>query len=94
MSKSKASHGEDKHRWSGEVTKSEHYHTPSGLFTERPEEIARRLKEDSTDERQAMARLTFYVNRAGHNLSEDDHIRLEHAKEELRKVYGLDADDY
>ena len=32
--------------------------------------------------------LTFYINRAGTNLSRADRARLEAAKGELRKLYG------
>jgi hypothetical protein len=32
--------------------------------------------------------LTFYINRAGKNLSKADRERLEQAKNELRKAFG------
>ena len=35
-----------------------------------------------------MSMLTFYVNRAGKNLSEVQKITLERAKTELRKLFG------
>lgn len=74
-------------KWSGEVTSNEKWHSPPGLFTKPPEEIAQHLKENSRDERQAMSRITFYENRAGKNLGDEDRERLEKAKEELRKAY-------
>ena len=36
----------------------------------------------------AMSMLTFYINRAGTNLSDDRRAVLEKAKEELRHLYG------
>ncbi|WP_261387745.1 DUF3175 domain-containing protein [Chitinophaga pinensis] len=36
----------------------------------------------------AMSMLNFYINRAGKNLPEKQQHVLEHAKEELRKVFG------
>lgn len=38
--------------------------------------------------RSAMSMLTFYINRAGHNLSDTERKRLENAKGELRELYG------
>jgi hypothetical protein len=35
-----------------------------------------------------MAKLNFYINRAGENLSSKDKSRLEHAKGLLKKLYG------
>jgi hypothetical protein len=35
-----------------------------------------------------MSMLTFYLNRAGKNLSERRKETLEHAKDELRKEFG------
>jgi hypothetical protein len=68
-----------------------------GVFTkERPEDIARSLAKsaESSDRRRAepfrsaMSMLTFYINRAGKNLSSRDRRRLEAAKDALRKRYG------
>ena len=36
----------------------------------------------------AMSMLTFYINRAGRNLNEDQRVILEQAKVELRRLYG------
>jgi hypothetical protein len=35
-----------------------------------------------------MSMLTFYINRAGHTLSDERRAVLERAKDELRKVFG------
>jgi hypothetical protein len=40
--------------------------------------------------RSAMSMLTFYINRAGKNLSKEKLRVLERAKGELRKVFGQD----
>lgn len=52
----------------------------------RSAERSRRRKADPY--RSAMSMLTFYINRAGRNLSEEQRGRLEAAKGELRKLYG------
>jgi hypothetical protein len=38
-----------------------------------------------------MSMLTFYINRAGRNLTRDRLRTLERAKDELRKVFGRPA---
>jgi hypothetical protein len=38
-----------------------------------------------------MSMLTFYINRAGSNLSKTRRAKLERAKEELRDLYGKSA---
>ena len=65
-----------------------------------PKKIARSLKRSaehsdrrkSDPYRSAMSMLTFYINRAGHNLDAAQHQHLEDAKDELRKLFGKDAD--
>ena len=74
-------------KWSSDVTDSEKWHPPAGLFTQGPDQIAKTLKENSDSERQAVARLTFYMNRAGANLTAKDKARLESAKEKLHALY-------
>ena len=68
-----------------------------GVFTWKdPGRIARSLKAsaDASEERKAppfrsaMSMLTFYMNRAGANLSDEQREILEQAKVELRKLYG------
>jgi hypothetical protein len=64
-----------------------------------PKKIAASLKRSaershrrrSAPYRSAMSMLTFYVNRAGHNLSAKRKRVLERAKDELRKAFGKDA---
>ncbi len=68
-----------------------------GVFTLKdPKKIAASLKrsaEASTRRksdpfRSAMSMLTFYINRAGKSLPKADRVRLEKAKDELRKAFG------
>jgi len=42
----------------------------------------------SSPYRSAISMLTFYINRAGKNLSEQEKDNLEKAKNELRKLFG------
>src|SRR5947209_4191714 len=84
-------------RWSREVTEnSDALDLKKGVFTLKdPRKIALSLKRSAeksnrrkTDPyRSAMSMLTFYINRAGKELSEADRKRLEKAKNELRKVF-------
>ena len=68
-----------------------------GVFTkDDPRSIARSLKRSadrsrrrkSDPYRSAMSMLTFYINRAGKQLSKSRLKRLEAAKQELRDLYG------
>jgi len=69
---------------------------PEGLFTRSAKEIAKGLKKavmesshtKGTKFQSAMSMLNYYINRAGKNLKPKDKARLEHAKVELRKVFG------
>jgi hypothetical protein len=56
-------------KWSAKVTKGAKYHPPPGLFTQPAHVIADVLQRDSETVKQAIARVTFYQNRAGKNLS-------------------------
>jgi hypothetical protein len=86
------------YRWSGEVTReSDALDLESGVFTRKTARaIALSLKraaEASTRRKgppfqSAMSMLTFYINRAGHNLSDERRAVLEQAKDELRKAFG------
>lgn len=51
----------------------------------RSAERSRRRKSDPY--RSAMSMLTFYVNRAGKQLSKTQRARLDRAKDELRRLY-------
>ncbi|MGE0745622.1 MAG: DUF3175 domain-containing protein [Rhodospirillales bacterium] len=85
-------------KWSGEVTRrSDALDLESGVFKLRsPRRIAQSLKRSaersrrrkSDPYRSAMSMLTFYINRAGRNLSATRRRVLEKAKTELRKLYG------
>jgi len=84
-------------RWSQHVTEtSDALDLKAGVFTlTDPKKIARSLKTSaersdrrkSDPYRSAMSMLTFYVNRAGHNLPKTQLKRLESAKDELRKLF-------
>ena len=85
-------------RWSAEVTRhSDALDLKAGVFElEDPAAIARSLKQSaqashrrkSEPYRSAMSMLTFYINRAGHNLPAHRRKVLEDAKVELRKAFG------
>jgi hypothetical protein len=85
-------------RWSQQVTKhSNALDLEGGVFAQRdPRKIARSLKRSaershrrkSDPYRSAMSMLTFYINRAGKQLSKTQRSRLESAKDELRDLYG------
>ena len=70
-----------KSKWSSRVRT--HYHTPEGLFTKSAHEIAHVLKSGASDVTQAIRRLSFYVNRAGHNLSSSTKKKLHRAMQIL-----------
>jgi hypothetical protein len=84
-------------RWSGAVTKhSNALDLDPGVFTSNdPRTIAKSLKRSadrsprrkSDPFRSAMSMLTFYINRAGHNLSKAKLNTLRKAKHELRALF-------
>lgn len=61
---------------------------PPGLFTKGKTEIARVLAQQSDSLKQAMARLNFYINRAGKNLPPKQRKTLEMTKEVLRQMFA------
>ncbi len=84
-------------KWSAEVTKhSDALDLTKNVFKGTPKEIARSLKRSaershrrkSNPFRSAMSMLTFYINRAGKNLSSARRKKLEAAKEELRTAFN------
>src|SRR5438552_15394221 len=85
-------------RWSQRVTQTSNaLDLDRGVFSkDDPRSIARSLKRSadrskrrkSDPFRSAMSMLTFYINRAGKQLSKPRRKRLEAAKEELRDLYG------
>lgn len=85
-------------RWSARVTReSNALDLDRSVFTWKdPRRIARSLKRSaehsdrrkSDPYRSAMSMLTFYINRAGSNLSASQRRVLERAKGELRHAFG------
>ncbi len=75
----------DSANWSAKVETE--WTPPEGFFTQSAGDIASGLSHLSDDLQQAMARLNFYINRAGSNLSEEDKARLESAKEQLSALF-------
>src|ERR1700761_2634063 len=85
-------------KWSGKVTReSNALDLEEGIFTKRSaRDIALSLKRSaersprrkSAPLRSAMSMLTFYINRAGKDLSASRKRTLEAAKEELRKLFA------
>ena len=87
-------------RWSQHVTETSNaLDLERGVFSwDDPRTIARSLKRSAdrsrrrkTDPfRSAMSMLTFYINRAGKNLSSARRAKLEAVKDELRRLYHRD----
>ena len=85
-----------KKKWSAGVTKhSNAMDLKKNVFTQAdPKKIARSVKNSAehsirrkaSPKRSAMSMLSFYVNRAGKNLSPAQKQKLEKAKQELRKL--------
>lgn len=90
-------------KWSAEVTeKSDALDLEQHIFESKdPQKIAKSLKRSaeastrkkSSPYRSAMSMLTFYINKAGKNLDTKQKEVLEHAKDELRKVFGGEPKD-
>ncbi|MBN9088359.1 MAG: DUF3175 domain-containing protein [Reyranella sp.] len=84
-------------KWSGKVTReSDALDLEKGVFNNRSaHDIAVSLKRSAEHSRRrksaplrsAMSMLTFYINRAGKELSASRHRTLEKAKDELRKLF-------
>ena len=87
-----------KQKWSAEVTEhSDALDLEDHIFeSDDPREIAASLKRSAerSDRRKAepyqsaMSMLTFYINRAGDNLTDRKKRVLEEAKAQLRKAFG------
>jgi hypothetical protein len=91
-----ASRGKPRRKWSQRVTETSDAMTlRDKVFTQSPTAIAKSLKRSaarshrrkSSPYRSAMSMLTFYINRAGKNLSATRRKKLERAKDALRKVF-------
>lgn len=87
----------DEGRWSQRVTReSNALDLERRVFTRSPKAIARSLKRSaersrrrkSSPYRSAMSMLTFYINRAGRQLTRAQRVRLNAAKQELRVLFG------
>jgi hypothetical protein len=87
-------------KWSADVTKhSDALDLDREVFTKSPTAIAQSLKRSaersrrrkSSPYRSAMSMLTFYINRAGKNLSTTRRKKLETAKDKLREAFGREA---
>ena len=88
-------------RWSQRVTReSDALDLDRGVFTLRdPKRIAVSLKRSAEHSarrktgayRSALSMLTFYINRAGRNLSKTQRERLDRAKTELKRQFGKGA---
>jgi uncharacterized protein DUF3175 len=85
-------------RWSQHVTETSNaLDLERGVFSlDDPRKIARSLKRSADRSRRrktedpfrsAMSMLTFYINRAGKNLATERRVKLEAAKDELRRLY-------
>jgi len=83
---SESTQAEEKNAWSSDVETHWHPSKP-GFFKQPAIKIAKGLKHHSKDERQALARLNFYTNRAGKNLSKKDTAELDKAKKLLQQSY-------
>ncbi|MGE5367263.1 MAG: DUF3175 domain-containing protein [Betaproteobacteria bacterium] len=87
-------------RWSAQVTReSNALDLDRGVFAKRdPKQIAASLKRSAERSRRrkagpyrsALSMLTFYINRAGKNLTASRRKTLERAKGELRKQFRRD----
>jgi len=89
-------------KWTAKVTQnSDALDIEEGIFSsDDPARIAQSLKRSaeqsnrrkSSPFRSAMSMLTFYINRAGKNLSAGRRGTLEAAKVRLRAAFGREAD--
>ena len=98
--KRKSARTESARKWSAAVTKhSDALDLDREVFTKSPTAIARSLKRSAERSRRrksspyqsAISMLTFYVNRAGKNLSATRRKKLEAAKDRLREAFGREA---
>lgn len=87
-----------RNHWSQRVTENSNaLDLEPGVFTfDDARKIAESLKRSAQNShrrksdpyRSAMSMLTFYINRAGKNLNDEQRERLEQAKDELRELFG------
>lgn len=75
---------EEEKNWSKKPTEEATFHPKAGIFKSgSSDEIVNYLRSKS-DIGTAIKRLTFYINRAGKHLSQEDRNRLESAKQKLQ----------
>lgn len=84
--------------WSGRVTRESNAldleakvfgrRSPAAIASSLKRSAERSRRRKSSPYRSAMSMLTFYINRAGKNLSAGRRRILERAKGELRKAFG------
>ena len=96
-------HRRQAHKWSADVTEhSDGLDLKPDIFkADDPKKISASLKHSAEAShrrkaepyRSAMSMLTFYINRAGDNLSAERRRPLEAAKSELRALFGRDGPD-
>ena len=87
-------------KWSQDVTEhSDALDLEQGVFKKGdPKEIAKSLKRSAEHSKRrkgsvlqsSMSMLTFYINRAGDNLSKAEKNKLERAKDELHALFEKD----
>ena len=78
-------------KWSADVETN--WEPPQGFFSQPARKIATGLLTMSSSQAQAMARLNYYINRAGSNLRDQDKERLERAKKLLMRESVLNLTD-
>lgn len=81
-------------KWSAKVH-TESTYPPEGLFNKSPSTIARTLASPKISPKgpgSGMRMLTFYINRAGHNLDEKQRAELEKAKQLLHQRVEREKD--
>ncbi len=75
--------------WSKTVTEHEKWHAPEGTFEKGPEAIAKTVSQNWTaGYKTTMARLNFFLNRGGKNVSPSVRANVNKAKEIVRKHYN------
>jgi hypothetical protein len=88
--------GDSQRYWSHEVTEEDRHDLGGGIFAsgsaaETAEAVIAAAREEGpedTVERRAMAKLTFYENRAGRSLSDERRATLDEAKQLVRDELG------
>ena|SRR5271165_4829485 len=81
-------------RWVATVT-TDSTHPQAGLFTKSASTIARELASEKVSPKgpgSGMRMLTYYINRAGHNLSAERRAELQKAKALLSKRIARDKE--